>query len=275
MTNAMHYYQTVPDVVFISGGMSGIGAQLAKAYAQAGANIGIFDVQENPDTLARIKDRMTSSQQQIQTFQIDICQHQDVEQAINNAVATLGAPNLAINCAGILRSAPFEKLDYETFKQVVDVNLMGSRNFAASVIPHFAPGSHLVLMASLAGIVGTYTHAAYAASKFGVVGLAEVLKLELKTQNIDVSVICPGEITTPLLEHERQYGSKVTTKMNKFAGVLDVHTACNGMLKGLANRQFMITPGFKAWFTREFAKKASTLFRKIADYKYSQARNSV
>jgi len=62
----------------------------------------------------------------------------------------------------------------------VDINLKGSRNFAAAVLPHMASGSRLVLLASLAGLVGNYAYAAYNASKFGVVGLASALRIEYK-----------------------------------------------------------------------------------------------
>lgn len=270
MIDTTRFYKQVPKTVFISGGMSGLGAELASAFIRAGSNIAIFDLQNDADVIANMKQLCPSPTQKINAYAIDIRDANAVEQAVFQAVQEVGKPNLAINSAGILRTAPFEELEQDTFKLVIDINLMGSRNFAASVTPHMGKGDHLALIASLAGIVGTYTQAAYAASKFAVVGLAEVLRLEMKLKGVDVSVICPGEIETPLLAFERQHGSEATKNLNSFAGVLTVEQACNGILKGLTRRQFMITPGAKAKFTRELSRKASGLFRKIADYKLAK-----
>lgn len=267
MINVSRYYKPLPHTVFISGGMSGIGAEITKAFIRCGTNVAIFDVQNDIAVVESMKALCVSSSQQISVYVVDMRDAQRVERTVEKAANEVGKPNLAINSAGIMRTAPFEQLDYETFKLVVDINLMGSRNFAASVTPYMGRGDHLALIASLAGIVGTYTQAAYAASKFGVVGLAEVLHLELNQQGIDVSVICPGEIETPLLAYERKHGKEATKNLNAFAGVLSVDKACEGILKGLGKRQFMITPGIKALFTREFSKKASWLFRKIANVK--------
>jgi NAD(P)-dependent dehydrogenase (short-subunit alcohol dehydrogenase family) len=267
MIDIKTFFKPVPETVFISGGMSGIGSVLAKAFGAAGSNIVILDCQDDESAMAEMRAVCVSKHQKIKSYAVDIRDPEKVCEAVNQGVSDVGRPNLAINSAGILRTAPFKEITYDTFKMVVDINLMGSRNFAAAVAPYMQAGDHLALIASLAGVCGTYTQAAYAASKFGVVGLAEVLRLELKQEGIDVSVICPGEIETPLLAHERKHGSQATKNLNAFAGVLSVDDACKGILKCLAKREFMITPGLKALFTRELSRKASTLFRKIADSK--------
>jgi len=259
------------DVVFISGGMSGLGSELGRRYVCQGASLAIFDLQENTQTLSGLQACITSSDQLIKVYSVDICDPIAMDSAVNIAVNEIGTPTIALNSAGILRTGTFSEISFETFKQVIDVNLIGSRNFAASVVPHLQKGGHLALVASIAGIIGTYTHAAYAASKFGVVGLAQVLRVELKQQGIDVSVICPGEIDTPMLKQERVDGSEVAKTLNAFSGVLSVEQACKGIFNGLQKRQFMITPGIRAKFTREFAHKASTVFRKLVDIKLSRA----
>jgi len=74
-----------------------------------------------------------------------------------------------------------------------------------------------------------------------------VLRAEQKLQGIDVSVVCPGEISTPLLTYEREHGIPITEVLNAFAGVLSVEQAVAGILHGIRRRQLIITPGLLHW----------------------------
>lgn len=260
-----------PQTAFISGGGSGLGLNIAQNLIREGVNVALFDRDVSPSVISALKPLALHNNQKVERYIVDITNPEALDNAVQSAVRDVGSPDLALNSAGILRTATFSELSHETFVQVINVNLIGSRNFASSVLQHMQPGGHLVLVASLAGIIGSYTHAAYAASKFGVVGLAEVLRLELKLKGIDVSVICPGEIDTPMLKQERIEGSPITESMNDFAGVLTVEQAISGIMKGLHKRQYMITPGFRAKLTREMARKAMTLVHWIADGKLAKA----
>lgn len=259
----------VPKVAFVSGGGSGIGLNLTRALLADGASVAIFDLKVDDELLNELHGLAPGAR--VERYLVDITDPVAVEGALDDAAAALGNPDFAINCAGILRTAVFTEMSYEMFDQSMRVNLYGSRNFAAGVLKHMRTGGHLALIASLAGMCGSYTHGAYATSKFGVVGLAEVLRTELKPEGIDVSVVCPGEISTPMLEEERRVGSPVTEALNEFAGVLPVEVAVNGILDGLRKRDFMITPGFKAKLTRYLARSHTWLFRRIVDSKVANA----
>lgn len=254
-----------PRTAFISGGGSGIGLQVARVLASEGADLALFDLRVDERVLVELRALRRGPEQKVEAFTVDIGDARAVAEAMDAAVAQLGAPDFAFNSAGILRTALFTELPAETFELVVRINLIGSRNFAAGVLRHMPVGGHLVLVASLSGVIGGYTQAAYCASKFGVVGLAEVLRLEQKPRGIDVSVVCPGEIATPLLSHERAHGSKVTEALNATAGVLMVEAAVEGILRGLRKRRFMVTPGFRARLLRAMARKTSGLLRWITD----------
>ena len=258
-----------PKVAFVSGGGSGIGLNLTRALLKDGASVAIFDLKVDDALLNDLHG--LSPNARVERYLVDITDPDAVEKSMEEAASTLGAPDFAINCAGILRTAVFTEMSYAMFDQSMKVNLYGSRNFAAGVLKHMQPGGHLALIASLAGMCGSYTHGAYATSKFGVVGLAEVLRTEMKPKGIDVSVVCPGEISTPMLDEERRVGSKVTEIVNEFAGVLPVDVAVQGILDGLRKRTFMITPGFKAKLTRYLARSHTELFRWIVDKKVAKA----
>ena len=260
-------FKSIPKTVFITGGASGFGRFLAETLLQANVDVAIFDRQITAELVQSLSTGKVSDKQVLATYEVDICCATTTTQVIDRACREVATPELVIHCAGILKTAPFQELSEDTFRQVIDVNLIGSRNLAAAILPHLSAGSHLVLFASLAGIVATYSQAAYAASKFGVLGLAEVLRLELKQTGIDVSVVCPGEVQTPMLDEERRSGSSITKELNAVAGVLSLEQAGQQILRGIGRRQYMITPGIRAKLIREFARKASTLFRWLSDHK--------
>ncbi|SHE71967.1 Short-chain dehydrogenase [Microbulbifer donghaiensis] len=259
-----------PKTAFISGGGSGIGLHLTREMLKQGTSVAIFDLNVEDSLLSELR-QLGAGKAQVERYIVNIAEPESVDAAMDEAAAELGKPDFAINCAGILRTAVFTELSYEMFEQSIRVNLIGSRNFAAGVLRHMPRGGHLALIASLAGICGSYTHGAYAASKFGVVGLAEVLRTELKPRGIAVSVVCPGEIQTPMLDAERETGSAVTEAVNEFAGVMSVDDAVRGIMQGLQKRAFMITPGFRARLTRAMARKTSALFRWVVDGKVAAA----
>lgn len=243
-----------PHTVFISGGSSGLGLEFARLLAAEGANIAIFNRRLAPQVVAELEQLASNSQQRFASYAADVADAASLSAAINAAVAEVGAPALAINSAGIAIAAPFEELAETSFNKVIEVNLIGSRNFAAAVLPHMQAGDHLVLVASIAGLLPNFAYAAYCASKYGTVGLAEVLRLEMKLKGIDVSVCCPAEINTPLVEEERKTLHPVSAAMKDFVGTMEVAPACHSMLKGIAKRQFEIIPGtmpkLSAWLNQ-------------------------
>ena len=115
---------------------------------------------------------------------------------------------------------------------------------------HMRSGGHLALVASIAGVVSNYGYAAYSSSKFGVVGLASALRIECRTQGIGVSVICPPEVETPMVEEERRTAPAVTMQTKQFAGTVSLDDLCTQVVHGLEQGRFMIVPGsWRARFT--------------------------
>lgn len=262
---SLPWKSAAPRCVFITGGGSGIGREFAMRLAAEGASIAIFNRKLAPDVIAVLKQSAVRPDQRFESYSADVANDAGIRAAIDHAVAELGAPDLAINSAGILEAAPFELLPADAFNRVIQVNLVGARNFAAAVTPHLAAGSHLVFVASLAGLVGSFAYAAYCASKYGVVGLANVLRLEFKLKGIDVSVCCPGEIETPMVDTERLTMHPISVEMKKFAGVMHTAPACDLMLRGIARRKFQIVPGFMARLTAFLGQHFPGSMRFIAD----------
>lgn len=264
-----------PKCVFISGGGSGIGQEFARRLAKEGADIAIFNRKLAPQVIAELRKNAVSATQRFESWSADVADEAAIRTAIDKAVAIMGPPDLAINSAGIQLAAPFESATAADFDRVIQVNLGGSRNFAAAVLPHLTKGSHLVLVASLAGLTGNFAYAAYCASKHGVVGLAKVLRIELKLKGMDVSVCCPGEVETPMVANERATIHPITESLRAFAGQLQVGPACDEMLHGIARRRFEIIPGFKPRLVAGLLRFVPTLMNRNVDAMAAKAARSL
>lgn len=240
---------TIPRSVFISGGMSGLGRALACEYVQRGSNVAIFDLVVNDVVVAELESLRRSTSQKVVARTASVTDFDTLDSSVKRAVSEIGEPELAINCAGINRVNPFDKLSREHFEQVVQINLVGSRNFAAAVVPVMKAGARLALVSSMAGFAANYSYAAYCASKFGVLGLGRVLRLELKPKGIDVSLICPPEVDTPMVDEEIKNMHPASRRLKDFGGSLSLDDAITGILGGLDAGKGVIIPGGKAKLT--------------------------
>lgn len=251
------------QTVFISGGGSGIGLYLAKLLLEQGSDIAIFDLRVNEKVKAELS--RSHSKARFKCYEMDVCDADALNRAVCQAEAQLGAPGLAINCAGIQLANAFLDISSEDFARVVNINLLGSRNFAAAVIPRMNEGGQLAFIASLAGLVSNYSYAAYNASKFGVVGLAGALRIECKPRQIGVSVICPPEILTPMVERELKTMHPITRELKAVAGTIELDSACREMIAGLKKHKFYIVPGFKAKCVWKLNQWFPALLRRMTD----------
>lgn len=231
--------------VYVIGGASGIGRALALMHAADGDNVSVFDRVPAQAVLTELRARARVPEQVFSAWTLDVGDAEGVSRVMAEAAAA-ALPDLVIHCAGIVTPAAFADLPAAEFTRIVHVNLNGSAYVAAALLPFLRPGSHMVFMASMAGLVGCYGYAAYGASKAGVVGLAEVLRLEWRARGIDVSVVCPPEVETPMVEQERTVRPRQTEVMKLMAGSLPLDVACHRIHGGIAARRFLIIPGWRA-----------------------------
>lgn len=193
-------------VFLITGGSSGLGLATARALIEAGASVVIADINAEAGA-ARAAELGANAY----FFQVDITQEADASKAIAETLERFGSLHGLVNCAGI---APAEKLlgrngvhGLESFRKVVDVNLIGSFNMlrlAAEAIAKNTPQADgergvLINTASVAAFDGQIGQAAYAASKSAVVGLTLPLARELARSGIRVMCIAPGIFETPMM----------------------------------------------------------------------------
>ena len=256
------------ETAFITGAGSGIGLALAQTLARRGARVAAFDLRFSDDARAQLRTVCPETL----FLEVDVRDATGVAAAVDRAVGEIGRPDVAINSAGVQLALPFPEISSEGYDFVVDVNLKGSRNFAAAVLPHMQDGGHLALVASLAGIVSNYGYAAYSSSKFGVVGLATALRIECETRGIVVSVICPPEVPTPMVDEERRTAPAVTLLTKQFAGTVTLPDLCSQVMRGLERDRFMIIPGsWRARFTAFLARTFPRLLARVTDSMVAKA----
>ena len=246
----------------ITGGASGIGRELTRRLLADGATVAVID--RNPDPGARDA-LQPAGDGRLHFHTADVTDLEQLRGAVSAAVAQIGAPDLVVNSAGIQDARPFAELSKEDFERVVAVNLFGSRNLAEAVLPHMVRGSQLALVASLAGLVPSHSYAAYNASKYGVVGLAGALRLEQVERGVEVSVVCPPEVNTPMVATERKTLSPVAAKLKDTAGTLEVGPACEEILAGLRRGRFLIIPGWRARWVARIARLFPGIMRRVSE----------
>jgi uncharacterized protein len=183
-------------VIFISGASNGIGKQLAvDLAARAALVVGC----------GRTRDRLVETLKEVRKLSpkslmiaCDIGDREQVQSMMKKVLADFGRIDILINNAGIGMRKPFVDTPLETIEAMMRTNYLGAVYCAQEVLPAMiARGSgHIVNISSGAGIIGTLNMSGYCASKFAMNGWSESLYHELKPLGVNVSLVCPGPVST-------------------------------------------------------------------------------
>jgi NAD(P)-dependent dehydrogenase (short-subunit alcohol dehydrogenase family) len=262
------------ETVYVTGGASGIGLRVAELFAERGSDVAIFDITPGDAAAQRIERARASPRQRVHAYFLDVADAASTDEAFRDAAVRTGPPRIVFHAAGVGGfSRPFTEFPADRFERMIRVNLLGTRNVAAAALPLMESGGKLALVASLAGLVTAYGQSGYAASKHGVVGLAGVLRVECAPRGIDVSLICPPEIDTPMAREDATTRPVETAAMKLFAGSLPLDPACRYMVAAVMRGQFLIIPGRRAriaWAMQRFLPRRT--LNRLADRMVAKAR---
>ena len=186
---------------FITGGASGIGLGMAHAFAAAGARVAIADVDAAALEAAATELRSTGGV--VHALQLDVRDRKRWVEAADEAEAKLGPVSILCNNAGVTGYTAVVDTAEDNWDWIQAVNLTGPYNGVRVIgrrMIERGQGSHIVNTASTAGLYGYLAGSvsAYAASKFGLIGMSEALRREMAPHGIGVSILCPGLVKTQI-----------------------------------------------------------------------------
>ncbi len=255
-------------IAFITGGSSGIGLACAELLAVKGADVAIFarGREQLDQALAKIEGNRITQRQRFKAFSLDVSRREEAENILNKAATDLGAPDILINSAGISFPQRFEDIPYAKFDEILRINLNGTWNTVSILLPYMKKhGGYIVNVSSVAGYIGVYGLSAYSASKFAVIGFSEALRSELKRFNISVSVLCPPDVDTPMLERSNKIKPEETKAVSSTASLVKPIDVAREVLAGMGKGRFLILPGSGTKFTHFMKRVFPGLVESIMD----------
>ena len=250
----MDHYQFAGGTAVVTGAASGIGEALAVQLAARGSNLVLVDRDKErlDDVAARV--RAAHPGLAVDTHVVDLSDDEATAEAAD-ALAT-GHPEttLLVNNAGVALGGRFDQVSLEEFDWVMAVNFRSVVRLTHAFLPTLKshPGSHLVNVSSVFGIVAPAGQAAYSASKFAVRGFSEALRHELAANRVGVTVVHPGGVRTRIAESART-GSGVPVEeyeqgRKQFATLLTMppETAAAQIMAAIEQRRPRLLIGWSA-----------------------------
>lgn len=185
-------------VAFITGGASGIGLGMAKAFLNRGMKVAIADIQKSRlDKAGAELDGLGN----VITIELDVTDRAALEKAADRTEEAFENVHVVCNNAGVGGNGMGYEIPTELWDRTIDINLKGVFHgvqvFTPRILRH-GEGGHIVNTASTAGLQPNKGQAAYCASKYAIVGFSEVLRKDLAEENVSVSVLCPWVVDTPI-----------------------------------------------------------------------------
>ena len=189
--------------IIITGAASGIGAHMAKAMIKRNYRVMLCDI-----NLEAMQEQFPDySEDQVQIRKLDVTSIENWQEVIQDTLDHFKRIDYLFNIAGIILPGFVHKAPIETLTAQIDINTKGMM-FGAKLISEVMVkqrSGHIINVASLAGLVPVSGIAGYTASKFAIRGFSLAIAGDLKPHNVEVSVICPDLVNTPMLTHELDY----------------------------------------------------------------------
>lgn len=227
-------------VALVTGGASGMGRIIALRLAARGAKVAIFDV--NEDGLKETAERGDG----ISPFICDISSIEDVETKVAEVANTLGPIDHLVHAAALMPSHLLINETHETMERLFRINYFGTTYLVKSVLPSMMErkSGRIIVFGSIAGHAMVPHMGAYCATKAAVNTYVEILQNEIRDSGVNVHLVCPPAVNTPLIDQSLQTDAAGSMKEAKESGRLaDPEKIVDAIDKGVSKNRDIIYPG--------------------------------
>ena len=194
MTNSV--FDLTSRVAVVTGASSGIGAEIAREMAKSGARVVL--VGRNDERLSSVAAEIRDGGGECHTVSIDVTAEEAPGRIVSETLEAFGALNIIAPIAGIFIWGPFEETPVEIFDRQWETNVRAPYRLIQAALPHLKPDGVVLLVSSIAGVVGFPESVAYCATKGAIALMTKALAMELASQGVRVNALAPGEIDTTM-----------------------------------------------------------------------------
>ena len=196
-------------LAIVTGSGRGIGRGIALCLAKEGADIVLCDITEDTHNAA---DEIKALGRQSLAVNCDVRKSNDIRKAAQKTMEKFGKIDILVNNAGIIKVGNIIDLEEEDWDAIFDINVKGVFLFSKAIAPYMIKqkSGKIINISSITGKTARGHGVAYSASKFAVIGFTQSLAQELAPHNINVNAVCPGFVTTKMLEYLDALKSKET-----------------------------------------------------------------
>jgi 3-dehydrosphinganine reductase len=202
--------------------------------------------------VARDEERLAAAQQQVvarrgsarvAAASADVTDAERLRVAMESLTAELGPVDVLVACAGYAHPGHFAELDDAVFRDQMEVNYFGSLHAVRVVLPSMMQrrSGHVLLVSSIAALVGVYGYSAYAPSKYAVRGLAETLRPECRACGVIVACAYPPDTDTPGLERENKHKPEATRRISGKIRPRSADVVADAMIRGIERNHLVVT----------------------------------
>jgi short-subunit dehydrogenase len=250
----MRPYEFEGGTTLITGAAGGIGSHLARGLAVRGSHLALLDVNEAGLAEVAAEIRSARPDLRVTTDSHDLTDDAAMDAAVERFRAEHGPLTLLVNNAGVALGGRFDQISTEDVDWVMAVNFRAPMRLTHMLLPDLleSPGSHLVNVSSLFGLIAPEGQTAYSASKFALRGLSESLRHELAPRNVGVTVVHPGGVRTGIAANARMGAGLTESDIGRHrhiwgkALVMDPAEAAETILEGVRRRQTRVVVGWDA-----------------------------
>ena len=255
-------------VAFITGGASGIGLGMARAFLEEGMKVSLADWSD--DHIAKAREQLAGNNA-VHFVKTNVAERQSLREAAQETLDTFGKIHVLCNNAGVNGGGTAASEDFDDWDRAIAVNLGGVVNgtkIIAPIIRQQGEGGHIVNTSSMAGVVPLPGLAAYSTAKYAVRGFSESLRMQLANEGIGVTCLFPGATRTALVplpeddpEHIQEEGAPQFLRdlWDAMRGAIDPYDTGKAVVEAIkANRFYVFT-------NREFLDEVKQRHREIED----------